>query len=184
MWVNISDRPPASYGTYQCKNTKTGRVSLNKYSESPRCIFRTYRHKFYQWWDASQPATPSTGGGVWVKEPTSIMQTKIGMLEVNCFDEDSEMSIRVNNSKYQTLSVDEAKELVFFIRSHIQNETEANPPSDESPSSRIEELEREVERLKGIMESDLKRQCRLNKPGLSETEQQEAWNNFKSTHKL
>lgn len=54
----------------------------------------------------------------------TVMQLNIGKLEVNCFDEDSEMSIRVGKSIYASLSVDEAKELANFIISHIKNETE------------------------------------------------------------
>lgn len=61
-----------------------------------------------------------------VEEFTTNMQLKIGKLEVNCFDEDGEMSIRVGNSRYQSLSMDEAKELAHFLQSHIHHESEAN----------------------------------------------------------
>lgn len=66
------------------------------------------------------------------EELTSIMQMHIGRMEVNCFDEDGEMSIRVGGSKYQSLTVDEAKELLHFLKSHIHHETEANPSSNHS----------------------------------------------------
>lgn len=61
------------------------------------------------------------------------MQLVIGRLEVNCFDEDSEMSVRVGNSKYQSLSMDEARELSHFIHSHIIHETEANSSDESAP---------------------------------------------------
>lgn len=60
----------------------------------------------------------------WMDNSITVMQLNIGKLEVNCFDEDSEMSIRVGKSIYASLSVDEAKELANFIISHIKNETE------------------------------------------------------------
>lgn len=64
----------------------------------------------------------------WVYDSISWVKLTIERLEVNCFDEDSEMSIRVGKSTYQSITVDEAKELANFILSHIKNETEANPP--------------------------------------------------------
>lgn len=69
-------------------------------------------------------------------KPTSNMQLKIGRLEVNCFDEDGEMSIRIGNSKYQSLNIDQANEVAHFFNSHIQHESEAN--GDESPSDAVE----------------------------------------------
>lgn len=67
----------------------------------------------------------------WIDNSISTMQLNIGRLEVNCFDEDAEMSIKVGGSRYQSLTVDEAKELANFIVSHIKNETEANPTENE-----------------------------------------------------
>lgn len=59
----------------------------------------------------------------WMDDSISDTQLKIERLEINCFDEDSEMSIRVGRSGYQSLTVDEAKALANFIISHIKNET-------------------------------------------------------------
>lgn len=42
----------------------------------------------------------------------------------------------------------------------------------------------EIERLKKLIEDDLKRQVRLNVPGASEQRQQAAWENYKITHNL
>lgn len=53
-------------------------------------------------------------------------QLVIGKLEVNCFDEDSEMSIRVGKSGYQSLAIDEAKLLANYLLYHIKCQTESN----------------------------------------------------------
>jgi len=48
----------------------------------------------------------------------------------------------------------------------------------------IVRLQQEVERLKGLIEDDLKRQVRLNMPGTSEHEQEKAWQAYKRQHNL
>lgn len=42
----------------------------------------------------------------------------------------------------------------------------------------------EINRRNKILEDDLKRQCRLNMPGISEQEQEAAWQAFKAKHNL
>jgi hypothetical protein len=53
------------------------------------------------------------------------MVLNIGKLEVRCFDEDADMGIRVGKSGFESLSVDEAKQLVKFITHHINAQTES-----------------------------------------------------------
>jgi hypothetical protein len=83
----------------------------------------------------------------WIDTSISAMHLQLGRLEVNCFNEDSEMSIRVGKSSYESLTVDEAKELASFIVSHIKNETEANQ-SPSKPAELKKEQEGEVEKLR------------------------------------
>lgn len=47
-----------------------------------------------------------------------------------------------------------------------------------------ENLKAEIERRNKLLEDDLKRQCRLNAPGISEQMQEAAWQDFKKRHKL
>lgn len=53
-------------------------------------------------------------------------------LIVNCFDEDSEMSIVISDSGRKSksvfsLTIDEAEDLARFINHHVKIEKEANP---------------------------------------------------------
>lgn len=82
---------------------------------------------------AQQQLAPS-----WVDDSISNTRLNIGRMEINCFDEDSEMSIKVGASRYETITVNEAKEVVNFIISHIKNETEANPqPAERSAQTDV-----------------------------------------------
>jgi hypothetical protein len=45
-------------------------------------------------------------------------------------------------------------------------------------------LHREISRRNKLLEDDLKRQCRLNMPGISEVEQDQAWQDYKLKHQL
>jgi hypothetical protein len=60
------------------------------------------------------------------KKEDSRTQLVIGKLEFNCFDEDSEMSIRVGKSGYQSLYIDEVEELANFLNSHLGFEKQSN----------------------------------------------------------
>jgi hypothetical protein len=42
----------------------------------------------------------------------------------------------------------------------------------------------EIERRNKLLEDDLKRQCRLNMPGISEAEQENVWQAYKEKHRL
>ena len=59
------------------------------------------------------------------KKYTSNTRLNIGRLEVNCFNEDSEMSIKVGVSRYQSLTLEEAEELNHFLTSHIHHQKES-----------------------------------------------------------
>lgn len=56
---------------------------------------------------------------------------------------------------------------------------------DEQPAAgREEELKAEIERRTKLLEDDLKRDCRLNMPGISEQEQEATWQAYKKRHNL
>jgi hypothetical protein len=56
------------------------------------------------------------------------MSLEIGNLIVECFDEDSEMTIRLNDGS-KCLDVEDVKELVHFLQSHLYHETGELPAS-------------------------------------------------------
>lgn len=47
-----------------------------------------------------------------------------------------------------------------------------------------ERAQNEIDRRNKLLEDDLKRQCRLNMPGISEQDQESAWQAFKTKHNL
>lgn len=47
-----------------------------------------------------------------------------------------------------------------------------------------ERAQAEIDRRNKLLEDDLKRQCRLNMPGISEQDQEAAWQSFKTKHNL
>jgi hypothetical protein len=56
---------------------------------------------------------------------------------------------------------------------------------DEStPAGMEEELKAEIERRTKLLEDDLKRDCRLNMPSISEQEQEATWQAYKKRHNL
>lgn len=46
------------------------------------------------------------------------------------------------------------------------------------------EVNAEIDRRNKLLEDDLKRQCRLNMPGISEAEQENVWQAYKGKHRL
>lgn len=47
-----------------------------------------------------------------------------------------------------------------------------------------EKAQAEIDRRNKLLKDDLKRQCRLNMPGISEQDQEAAWQAFKAKHNL
>lgn len=56
--------------------------------------------------------------------------------------------------------------------------------SEQPAAGREEELKAEIERRTKLLEDDLKRDCRLNMPSISEQEQEATWQAYKKRHNL
>jgi hypothetical protein len=132
QWVRASVKLPSDltkgyFILFDTKDSNNGCKAVGQffYDKGELCL-RYYSGTSGKWYNMDEILwhDESPQSSAWMDDTMSVTQLTIGRLEVNCFDEDSEMSIRVGNSRYQSLDMEKVKELANFLISHIKNETE------------------------------------------------------------